>query len=228
MSIVAKVPFYFYTRQNLTFLSGKKATNVSELLSGIKVIPDMSIYHHTHHFLEQHEFLSPEPPNDFAYWITNVLQYKLLGEEIASIDLRQYFTIREIRVRVIEIIEFSLIENSESLSRKAPPGEEFHFMNARTFVFPTKYVANNLSEFNECLHNISVYSIYYHIYEAKLFKIIPSFCDWLSSSINEKELADEFCNLDPYTQTLENLRNKLIELVDNRLKEYAHGKAKRI
>lgn len=225
MSLVAKEPFHFYTRQNLTYLSGRKATNLIELLSGIKEVPEMSIYHHTHHYLEQHEFLSPEPPNDFAYWITNVLQNKLLGEEVASIDFIQLFTLEKIRSELIETIESSLNGNSESIHHIAPPGEEFHFMSSRTFVFPTRYIAHSLGEFEECLKRISVYSIYYHIFEAKLFKKISNFCDWLSSSLNEQKLAEEFCKLDPYTQTLENLRKMLIELVENRLKEYSYGKA---
>lgn len=225
MGLVAKEPFHFYTRQNLTYLIGKKAANLIELLSGIKEVPEMSIYHHTHHYLEQHEFLSPEPPNDFAYWITNNLQDKLLGEEIASIDLRELLTLSEIRLKFIEAIEFSLNENSELLSRTVLPGSEFHFMSARTFVSPTKYTANSLGEFDECLKKVSVHSIFYHVFEAKLFKRISNFSDWLSSSLNEQKLAEEFSKLDPYTQTLENLRKMLIELVENRLKEYTYGKA---
>lgn len=225
MSLIAKEPFHFFTRQNLTFLSGRKAKNIIELLSGIKEVSDMSIYQHTHHYLEQHEFLSPEPPNDFAYWITNVLQDKLLGEEIASIDLRQFGTITEMRSRLIEVIEFSMNGNSNSLHRTSPPGEEFHFMSARTFVFPTKCTAYNLAEFSECLKKVSVHSIFYHVFESKLFKKISGFCDWLSFSLDEKELAEEFFKLDPYTQTLENLRKMLIELVENRIQEYTDVKA---
>ncbi len=224
MSLLAKEPFQFYTRQNLTYLSGRKAANLSELLLGIKEAPEMSIYHHTHRYLEQYEFLTPEPPNDFAYWITNILQDKLLGEEVASIDLRQYSTINDIRLRFIEVIEFSLNQNSESLSRMAPVDGEFHFMSARTFVFPTQYSANSLSEFAECLKKVPVNSIFYHIFEARLFKKIPSFCEWLASSLNEKELAEEFCKLDPYTQTLENLRKTLLILVENQLEDYSNGK----
>ena len=141
MVSVKKEPFKFYTRQNIIYLLGRKAHNLEELLSGIKEVPAMSIYHHTHHYLEMHEFLSPEPPNDYAYWITNILLEKLLGEEVASIDLRQLSTIEEIRSRLIEVIESYLQATQETTLRYAPNGQEFHFMSARTFVFPTKYKA---------------------------------------------------------------------------------------
>jgi hypothetical protein len=223
MVLIAKEPFLFCTRQNLTFLSGKKATNLLELLAGIKKAPDMSIYHHTHHYLEQHEFLSPEPPNDFAYWVTNVLQDKLLGEEIASIDLRQYSTITEIHQRIIEIIEFSVNQSKESLSRRSPLGEEFHFMSARSFVFPTKYIAKNLIEFYNCLRKVSINSIFYHVFEARFFRKVPGFCEWLLLSLDEKELSEEICKLDPYTQTMDNLQKMIIGLVETKIKENSNG-----
>lgn len=218
MSLVAKEPFHFYTRQNLTYLTGRKARNLQELLAGIKEASSATIYHHTHHYLQQHEFLSPEQPYDFAYWITNVLQDDVLGEKVASIDLRQFFRLHDIKARIIEIIEESIRENSDP-NRTVPPGEEFHFMKAQTFVFPTKYIAHNLVEFKECLRSVTIFSIYYHMFESRL-RLQQEYCDfsfWLSTSLSEDRLAREFMRLDPYTQTLENLRQTLIKLVERRL-----------
>lgn len=59
--------FRFYTKSNLTELTGLKAVNLTELLELIRAMPGSCIYHHTHRFLIQHQYLSPEPPNDFAY-----------------------------------------------------------------------------------------------------------------------------------------------------------------
>ena len=214
----AKEPFRFFTRQNLTYLTAKRASNVTELLQGIRELPLSSIYYHTHHFLQQFEFLTPEPPNDFAYWITNVLQDEKLGERLASIDLRQFFRIRDIRDRLIEIIEQSLQEGSDG-ERRVPRGEEFSFMKAQTFVFQTKHVAHNLLEFRDSLKRISSYSIYYHMFESRLRleRDLSDFSVWLKDSLGEGELAANFAKLDPYTQTLESLRRNLIRQVDKRL-----------
>lgn len=225
MSLNAKEPFYFYTRQNLILLSGKKARNLTELLNGIKEAPLASIYHHTHHYLEQYEFLTPEPPNDFAYWITNILQNKLLGEEVASLDIRQYSGLEEIRSSITRAIESSIDTFPESATHNAPPGEEFHFKSVRTFVFPTKFIAHNLNDFIECLQKVSIYSIYYHVFESRLRKGAADFSLWLDSSLDEKELAKAFNGIDPYTHTLANLRASLITLVENKLKEYENAKA---
>ncbi len=75
-------PFQFYSRLNLVELLGVKAKNVKELLDGIKEVPGTSIYYHTHRFLQQHHYLSPEPPNDFAFWITNSIGLDALGERM--------------------------------------------------------------------------------------------------------------------------------------------------
>jgi Family of unknown function (DUF5752) len=215
----ARNPFRFYSRQNLTYLTGKKATNLSSLLAGIKAATEASIYHHTHHFLIRHEFLSPEPPNDFAYWIANILQDRVLGEEVASIDLREYSDLESIRVRIIEVIERFKEGDASRFHQNAPPGEEFHFMEAQSFVFPTNYVAHNLTEFRECLEHVSIHSIYFHVFEARLRHRDSDFSLWLSSSLEEEGLAKAFLQFDPYTQTLENLRRTLIRLVDDRFRK---------
>jgi len=220
MSLVSNEPFHFYTRQNLTYLTGRKARNLQELLDGIREAPSATIYHHTHHYLQQHEFLSPEPPNDFAYWITNVLQNDVLGERIASIDLRQYFRLHDIKSKIINVIEDAIQKGSDQTCT-VPAGEEFHFMKSQTFVFPTKYIAHNLTEFRECLQSVTIFSIYYHMFESRL-RLQQEFCDfsyWLSNTLGEEQLAKEVMKLDPYTRTLENLRQALVRLVAKRLDE---------
>ena len=223
MTLQAKEPFHFHTRQNLTFLTGRRARNLKELLAGIREAAEASIYYHTHHFLVRHEFLSPEPPNDFAYWITNILQDKVLGEQVASIDLREYSTLEEIRVKILDVIAHAESRSSGGTKLSAPPGEEFHFMEAQSFVFPTKYVAHTLQEFGECLEHVSIHSIYFHVFEARLRHRDSDFSLWLTASLQEEKLAQAFMQFDPYTQTLDNLRHTLIRLVNNRLKEEQHG-----
>jgi hypothetical protein len=215
----SKEPFHFFSRQNLTYLTSRKAKNIKSLLAGIKEVDVMSIYHHTHRYLEQHQFLSPEPVNDFAFWITNNLQNRLLGEEIASIDLKQFNNLEEIRLRFIEVIEKSLEKDGRLLICDVPPGEEYQFMSSQTFVFPTTYLAHDLKEFSDCLKNVTINSILYHFIEARFYKHTPDVSEWLSTSIGEIDLAAIFKKLDPYTMTEENLRSALIQSTENRLRE---------
>lgn len=211
--------FYFYTGLSLVELTGRKARNLVDLLEGIETLPGSSIYYHTHRFLKQHHFLILDPLNDFAHWITHVLQEDLLGEKIASVDAMQYASIRELRETFISVIEAFLKENKEL--RTSPKGEEFHFMKCRTFVLPTKHSATNLEEFGKALEKISIDSLYYHIFESRLRleKERNDFSYWMETSIGEKELADEIAGLDPYTQTLEGLRKRICFLVQKKVKK---------
>lgn len=217
MNLIAEQPFRFHTRQNLTYLLGRSAKNIAGLLAGIKELPLSSIYHHTHHYLDQHEFLSPEPPNDYAYWLTNVLQNDVLGEEIAGIDLRAFSSLQAIQARLIEILEYSVTHDPEASLRVVPAGEDFHFMAAQTFVFPTEYIARDLREFLDCLQKVSNYSIYYHIFEARLHHPPLEFGYWIEHSLRDERLAAAFRRLDPYALTIDNLRKNIMRFIRVRL-----------
>lgn len=218
--IKAKEPFRFYTRLHLTELTGLGASTLGQLLALIKKVPGSSIYHHTHRFLQQHQYLSPEPPNDFAYWVSEVLGEDELGEKLASIDTIQYSTIRSLRDKIAITIEDYLRNNALAKLKFSRQGEEFHFIKTVSFVIPTNYITHDLKEFVDILNKITLDSIYFHIFEARLRleKGNNDFSNWIESSIGEKELADEISRLDPYTQTLESLRNTIVKKVEQRIR----------
>src|SRR4030042_6700405 len=103
--IKASEPFRLCTRLHLSELTGLKAATLNELLELIRTVSGACIYHHTHRFLQQHQYLSPEPPNDFAYWVSNVLREQELGEKLASIDIIQYSSVRALRETIQQAIE---------------------------------------------------------------------------------------------------------------------------
>ena len=205
--------FDFYTRLNLPLLLGRKARTIPELLAGLKDAPGASVYYHTHRFLQQHHFLSPEPPNDFAFWVTASLGLDALGERLASVDTVKFRTIMSLRDKFVEILE-AYVGETQSPSPQSPPGEEFHFLSCRTFILPTRYKASDLREFLEILRSVSINSIYFHMFEARLRleRGENDFSNWFEG-IGQRELAAEVARLDPYTMTLEGLRKVLIQKV---------------
>lgn len=211
--------FRFSTRLHLTELTGLRASTLAQLLSIIKEAPGSCIYHHTHRFLQQHQFLSPEPPNDFAYWVTEILGERELGERLASIDTMQFWRIASLREEIVAAIEGYLAENYTARLKFARQGEEFFFLKSVSFVLPTPYVANDLRELVDIMRKITIDSIYFHIFEARLRleRKTNDFSNWIENSIGDKELADELANLDPYTRTLEDLRSAIISAVEKRL-----------
>jgi uncharacterized protein DUF5752 len=217
----AKEPFKFYTQLHIPELTGLKAANLQELLDLIKTVPCPVIYYHTHRFLQQHQYLSPEPPNDFAYWITGILGEEELGEELFSIDTIQYTTIRELRDEIVRFIENYVVKHPRSLQKFATTGEEFHFVKSVSFVFQTPYTASDLKEFQAVLQRVTINSIYFHMFESRLRigRGTNDFSNWLDDILSEKKLANKIASLDPYTHTMENLRNTLIKLIEKRIIE---------
>lgn len=211
----ANEPFLFYTRLNLSELTGSMASSLEELLECIKNVPESSIYHHTHRFLQQHQYLSPEPPNDFAYWVTSALGEKELGEDLASIDTIQFNTISDLRQTFVSVIESYLKNNPAAKTKSTRRDNAFYFIKSVSFILSTGYAADDLPNFCHILENISIDAIYFHIFEARLRigKKTNDFSYWIENSLGNKKLADSISRLDPYTYTLEGLRKVIIERI---------------
>ena len=214
---VATEPFHFSTRLHLRELTGLSARNLSQLISRLTEIPDAVIYYHTHSFIEEYQFLTPEPTNDFALWIRDALGYDILAERLASIDTFEFPTIGALRQTIVGVIQDFV--SQASYEREAPPGSELRFIKSISVVLPTPYVAHNLREFVGILRRISIGSLYFHIFESRLRlqRATNDFSLWLEDCLGEKELAEQITRLDPYNYTLENLRDMIIRLCEKRL-----------
>lgn len=215
----AKEPFIFYTRLNLTELTGLAASTLPQFLEILKTAPDSCVYQHTHRFLQQHEYLSPEPPNDFAFWASEALGDDELGEKLASIDTVRFSNLAALRDRIVGAVGEHLARTPAAATRRAGPGEDFYFMKTVSFVIPTPYRAYDLGEFAEVIRKITIHAIYFHIFEARLrlAKKSNDFSNWIENSLGDAELAKQIAALDPYTYTLEELRKRLITLATKRI-----------
>ncbi len=215
----ANEPFRFYARLNLSELTGLRASNLDGLLKCLKTVPESSIYHHTHRFLQQHQYLSPEPPNDFAYWVSNVLGEKELGERLASIDTIRFNNINDLRNEFITVVENYLNESPAAKSKFAGKDDALYFIKSISFIFPTHYIAYNLNDFLDILKKITIDTIYFHIFESRLrlARGTNDFSNWIKDSIGDNKLASDIARLDPYSYTLEELRGRIIKLTERRV-----------
>jgi hypothetical protein len=218
--VKAKEPFKFYTRMILPELTGLKADNLEQFLKMVKEVSPSTIYHHTHRFLQQYQHLAPEPANDFAYWVTEVLGERRLGEKLASIDTVEFSTIEALRAAIVSVIAEYLKEDPTAGSRTAHIGEEFYFVKSVSFIFPTKHTARNINEFVNKLKKVTISSIYFHIFEARLRleKSNNDFSFWIETSAGDKASAERIAKLDPYAYTLEDLRTRIIDILAERTK----------
>jgi len=213
----SREPFRFFDQVHLKELTGIKAKNLKELADILRNAPDAIVHYHTHHFLEEHHYLTPEPANDFAVWVTDVLGEEILGEKLASIDVLEFPTMCALRDRIVNVIEQHMSSGRET--RKAPEGKEFYFIKWVSIVLPTPHMARDLREFGEALGTLSPGSLYFHIIESRLRtgKSSNDFSVWLADSLGEQELAEAVARVDPYTYTLEGVRLQLIKLMAKRI-----------
>lgn len=211
-------PFRFYTRLYLKEVTGLKAGNLVELADILKKAPDSVIYYHTHHFLEEYHYLTPEPANDFALWVSDELSDEVLGEKLASIDTFGFPTIGALRARIEGVIRDYISKNPDG--RTAREGREFHFIKSVIFIMPTPYVAHDLREFIEVLRQVSIDSLTYHIFESRLRlkRGVNDFAIWVEECLDDKDLAEKLAYLDPYNYTLEALRSTIIQVIEKRIK----------
>lgn len=226
----AEKPFVFSTQLSLRELTGLRARTLDELVEHLRTVPGSCIYYHTHHFLQRHQYLSPEPPNDFAYWVAEALGEDRISEQLSAIDTLHYTSIRALREKFIETLERAREKRPESFKKPAPEDEQFYFMKSVSVVFPASYSASTLAEFLEALGKVSISSLYFHIFAARLRLDKPTndFSLWLENEMGEKELAAEVSRLDPYTHTMEGLRTRIMSLVRKRVvsSDNAGGPAK--
>ncbi|MCK6555971.1 DUF5752 family protein [Candidatus Binatia bacterium] len=206
-------PFRFCSSLNLTLLTDRRAADLHQLLGHLRVVSGSVIYFHTHHFLVQHQYVSPEPPNDFAFWVTHDLQEPRLGEELAAIDMVQFRTIRALRERIVATIERFVAGAAEH--RVAPPEREFHFRESVSFVVPTGHVASSPAELATCIAQVGFGALMFHFFDARLRleRGANDFSEWLARECGETALAHAIARLDPYTYTLDGLRHQVVSLI---------------
>ncbi len=215
----ASQPFRFNTRTHITELTGLKARNLREMADILRKAPDAIVYYHTHRFLEERHYLTPEPSNDFAVWVSDALGDEMLGEALASVDTFAFPSLAALRDRLVVIIDEHIARGSDD--RPAVEGAEFYFMKSVSVLLPTPYMAYDLKEFAEALRIISLGALYFHMFEARLRlgrEELNDFSLWLENGLGETELGKEIARIDPYTYTLEGLRLALLQTVEKNVK----------
>ncbi len=212
----ATAPFEFVTASYLTRINNQKACNLADLARGIQQASDASIFYHTFQSLGRHHFLS-EFSNDFAQWTQASLNRPELAERLAGIDVRDYSTLAELRSDLLRLVTEYLDEHSREAQQSA--FEPFYFTEAVEGTVPLELEARNLAEFRQGLERLSHASLYYHFIASRLRLHLGTndFSNWFTKELEEPELARRANRIDIYINTLDNVREKLIAIVNGAL-----------
>ncbi len=197
--------------------TGRTAAHLREFKDMLALVPDESIFHHTCQYFLRSPAL--EYTNDFAHWAGENLGERVLAEYLSNIDPYGYATIAELRKGLVEVVDVYLERFPEP--RETLPGEEFHFNEAVTMIFPAGIRARNLAEFLTGIKYVDSNSIYYHFYEARmrLGSAVDDFSMWLEESLDKKELAAKIRSIDPFMHSVEGIREHLVEDIEKELRK---------
>jgi hypothetical protein len=207
-------PFYFNSSAHLLRITREKAGTLSELLQSLQRCPEDSIFQHTFRTLQEHHFIREGFSNDFAHWALSDCNEPGLAERLASVDIREFTSIAELRDRIVHIVDEYIKRNPKIGDKHAR--DVFYFCASDIVVLPTPFVAHSLPEFAEGLRNVSVHSIHHHFIEARLrLKLMSNdFSQWLQDDLGLTDAARALNRIDIYTGTLEDVRRQMIKIVE--------------
>lgn len=198
-------------------LTGRRASDVLELLEIMKTASPGSIFHHMHQYFLKPHAIAPEFPNDFAVWVSETLGEFNLAEALANVNPFEFTGIEDLRAELIRIITEHL--KNYPLPRKVLPGREFLFNEGVTIVLPTEIEATHLHDFAQKLKEVDYSSVYFHFYESRLRlgKAVDDFSEFLTACLECPGVAAKIKALDPYMYSTEVLRDKIVKLVEEAL-----------
>ncbi len=210
-------PFCFNASAHLLRITKYKANTLPELLDALRACPDDSIFQHAFRTLEEHHFLREGFSNDFAHWTLTACNEPSLAEALASVDVREFTSVPDLRERFIQIVE-KFLEGDPSAGQRVAD-ETFYFCAADIVVLPTSIEAHTMHEFAEGLRRVSVHSIHHHFIEARLrIKLMSNdFSQWLHEDVGLTETARALNQIDIYTATLEDVRGKIVRILERSL-----------
>jgi hypothetical protein len=209
----AESPFRFSSSAHLLRIGRERARTLGEFQGALRDCADGSIFYHTFRTLQEHHFIRQGFSNDFAHWAYTECNEAELAERLASLDVRRFTSISDLRARIVATVDDHVA--SYPMSRDRLAMSPFYFCSSDTILTPTLLEAYTLPEFLEGLRQVSIHSIYYHFIEARLRLHLVSndFSRWLDEKLNLKRVAAALNRIDIYTSTLDGIRRQIVRIV---------------
>lgn len=213
----AQAPFQFETASYLVRIGNEEATNLLELEKGIESCSDGSIFYHTFQSLGRHHFLTEGFSNDFAQWVLSSCNRPILAERLASVDIRDYVSLAELRSDLRRMVS----QYNEEHPREAMQAgfESFYFCESVEERVPLGLEAWTLEDFDRALKDLAHGSLQFHFITSRLRLHLRTndFSHWLSKDLGLRSLAQKIDQIDIYTNTLDSARTTILHVVEKEL-----------
>jgi hypothetical protein len=215
--VKATEAFQFVTASYLVRIGNQVATNLLELEQGLANCSDASVFYHTFQSLGRHHFLTEGFSNDFAQWVLGACNRPVLAEQMASVDIRDYVSLAELRSDLRRVVMEYSRGNEVTASQVA--FEPFFFCETVEENVPLGREAWTLEEFRDGLKDLAHGSLQFHFLTSRLRLQLRTndFSRWLSKELNLNDLARKVDQIDIYTTTLDSARSTILQLVEREL-----------
>ncbi len=207
-------PFEFCRIALLVEVTPYRAASVAQLLTGVTLAPDPSIFYHLHQRFFRDSDRVPEYPNDFANWAGDMLGDGVLAERLANLNLVRTRELAAVRREISVILAERLQQAGDT--KIVRPGLEFIFCQPVMVEFASGRVARTAEEFLGCLRDLPSDSIGYHLFAPFIHTEALGFAAWFQRWGLER-LSRQLQSFDPYLNSLEDNRKYLIELIEGAL-----------
>ncbi len=207
-------PFVFFGCIELSELLGLRARDERELMEQLERAPLGAVYYHTHSVFLRHQQLTGAYPNDFANWVASQVRDQVLGERLAVVDPFAFGSVEALREELVSVID-DHIATLHPVPRVVF-GDPFFFIQSHVIEVPTGKEARSLGEFRQCLAEVDASSIYFHALESRVQRGHPygDFAEWISRALGLSPLAEEIARINPYVGGLEDIRFRMLRLLD--------------
>lgn len=197
-----------------------RAISLAQLLTGVTLAPDSSIFYHLHQRFFLDPARLPEYPNDFAAWADISLGDAVVAERLANLNLFRSVDLAVVRREISVILAEHLERNGHG--HQVRSGAEFIFCEPRMVGFGSGRRASTPMEFKEVLKTIDSDSIGYHLFFPKTApgQVANDFATWFKTRGHDA-LAQQLDAFDPYLNSLEDNRSYLLELIEAGLRTAA-------
>jgi hypothetical protein len=218
----AKTAFKFATASYLVRIGNEKCASLIELQAGLEKCSDASIFYHTYQSLGRHHFLTEGFSNDFAEWVLSSCNRPMLAEQLASIDIRDYVSLAELRRDLSRLVS----DYCKAEPREAQQGafEPFFFCETIEEHVPLAHEAWTLEEFHNALKTLPHASLQFHFITSRLRLQLRTndFSHWFAQELGLENLARNVNQIDIYTNTLDSARSRIAAMIE-RESHHDHG-----
>jgi hypothetical protein len=216
-------PFALTDCTLISIATGEMAQNLRELRDRLARLDDPAVtYFHFWGGLLRPHFVDPEYQNDFAAWAYHDLHERRLAERLAIINPTDFEAIDDLRHKVIDVIEERMDE--QDFEPHVDAEHPFFFMRFQIVIFDTRQRIQTPEQLVDIIPTLSLGSLFYHFIDSRRRTKFHrnDFSEWMRGCGEQyAKLADQIAAVDPYFNSLTELRDHLHAILRSNLQKAA-------